>query len=311
MEVIYNIGKMFAAEMQLCVDLGSISKCHDLYDKVKDMPSTRTRGIIQKESSIILNGPLSTDFPNILLGVDIVARKRIVVKLIKGSQVPRPMSQQQREETKNAEVEACRVFTMLNVDGLVKCDVVQVNIQSVEQLEVGCGIWQAIKMHDYGTSLAKLPQLPEHFIAEGFHRILNAIGCVHSEGYVHMDIKSANVFVTHDLFWDLGDFGSVRRHGEQVLSWTPQFTPYEMPLSCNVVREMDIVQLCVMIAVELTKENWGKQLCGEGSSVQEGLVLEVLLSIKSQVFQDEIARLFRESMTVVKNHMSGNTLKQS
>jgi len=307
MEVIYNIGKLFYAEMQMCVELQSIDKCHDLYERVKNMPSSHTRGVIEKASNIILNGP-SADSPHILLGADIIAKKRVVVKLIKGADVPRSMTPQEREETKSAEIEACKFFTALDVDGLVKCEVVEVKIESADQLQVGVGYWQAIKMRDYGICLARYIKFPEDLIEKGFHRILNALQRVHLHKFVHMDVKSANVFVTDDLLWDLGDFGSVRKNGEKVLSWTPLFTPYEMPMSCEVIEEMDMVQLCVMIAVELTKDNWGKQLCreesgGEGAHVQEHRVLEALMSIKSQSFRDEITQLFQKSMIVVKNHV--------
>jgi serine/threonine protein kinase len=312
MDVIYNIAKMFAAEMQVCVDLQSPSRCHDLYDIVKLIPSTTTRGVIRNQSNIVLNGPVSTEAKNILLGVDIAARRRVLVKIVNVQDTPWSMSREEREEAKSAEVEACTVFTALDVDGLVKCDVVQVDIQSVEDLGVGLGIWQAIKMHDYGISLAKLPQLPEDLIEEGFRRILNALSSVHSAGYVHMDVKSANVFVTTDLLWDLGDFGSARKCGEQCYTWTPELTPYAMSRKFTVIKEMDIVQLCVMIAVELTKEKWGETLLGRDSSVQKHCVLDVLLSIRNKGFQDEIVTLFQKSMTAIEEHIREETIsKQS
>jgi serine/threonine protein kinase len=300
-EVLLKIWMKFPAEMIAAVEIDDQNLCYDLYDKVKQIPSTYTRSAIEKASCIVLNGPISLDFPDILLGVDLSANKRIAVKLIKFPILMRSTSHDANMQAMAAEAEACKALTSLDIEGLVKCEVVEVTVENIEQLAKG-HIWQAIKMHDYGSSLEKLPQLPENMLQNGFHRILNALKGMHTNHYIHMDVKSPNVFVNGDLIWDLGDFGSVRKCGEKVWSWSETLTPFKMSTNCTVIKEMDIVQLCVMVAVELDKANKDK-LCGEAHHVQPSIILEKLCTIKNVTFKEEVVKLFKENLSIVLAHV--------
>jgi hypothetical protein len=307
---ILSAAKSYLMEMAVAVELNSGEQCVALYEKVKGLAKTYTRGIIQDKSHVVLNGPAFKDFPNILLGIDLVEKRRIMVKLIKVPEDTVFRTQQEKEKAIKTEVEVCRHFRSLDVPGLVKCDVVEVKVEDAQDLSVSIGVWQAIKMHDYGSSLANLPQFPEVFIQEGFHRILSALQQMHSQGYVHMDVKSDNVFVTPELVWDLGDFGSTRQIGQPIFSWTKHFTPYQMPSTCTAIKEMDLVQLCVMIAIELGKQSWKEDLCGPElveagvqRFIQQDLVLKRLSSVKDSSFQGQVVQLFGDSMLVVSKHI--------
>jgi hypothetical protein len=302
-EVLLKIMMRFTEELNAAVEINDPELCYDLYDKVKDIPSTYTRSAIEKASCIVLNRPISLDFPNILLGVDLSANKRIAVKLIKYPTVMRPTSHDEKMQAMAAETEACKTLTSLDIEGLVKCEVVEVTVENIKEQAKG-HLWQAIKMLDYGSSLEKLPQLPEKMLQNGFHRILNALKGMHKKDFVHMDVKSQNVFVNGDLIWDLGDFGSVRKCGEKVWSWSETLTPFKMPSDCTVIKEMDVVQLCVMVAVELDKAN-KDDLCGEAQHVQPSIILRKLCTIKDVTFKEEVVNLFRENLRIVLDHVYG------
>jgi hypothetical protein len=125
-----------------------------------------------------------------------------------------------------------------------------------------------------------------------------------------MDVKSDNIFVTSELVWDLGDFGSTRKIGQAIFSWTKLFTPYQMPSTCTAIKEMDFVQLCVMIAIELGKKTWKEDLCGPEPLqagvqrfIQQNLVLTRLSSAQDGSFRDQVVQLFQDSMLVVSEHI--------
>jgi protein involved in polysaccharide export with SLBB domain len=158
---ILSAAKSYLMEMAVAVELNSGEQCVALYEKVKGLAKTYTRGIIQDKSHVVLNGPAFKDFPNILLGIDLVEKRRIMVKLLKVQEDTLSRTEQEKENAIKSEVEVCKYFRSLNVPGLVKCDVVEVKVDDAQGLSVSIGVWQAIKMHDYGSSLANLPQFPE------------------------------------------------------------------------------------------------------------------------------------------------------
>jgi serine/threonine protein kinase len=310
-KTILSAAKSYLMEMVVAVELNAGDDCVELYEKVKDLPKSHTRGIIQDKAHVVLNGPASKDFPNILLGIDLMEKRRIMVKLLKVQEDTLSRTEQEKENAIKSEVEVCKYFRSLNVPGLVKCDVVEVKVDDAQGLSVSIGVWQAIKMHDYGSSLARLPQFPEDFLQDGFHRILSALQFMHSHNYVHMDVKSDNIFVTSELVWDLGDFGSTRKIDQPIFSWTHHFTPYSMPSTCKPIKEMDLVQLCVMIAIELGKQTWQEELCGPElleagvqRFVQQDLVLKRLSSVKDSSFRGQLVQLFEASMLAVSKHIN-------
>ena len=54
-------------------------------------------------------------------------------------------------------------------------------------------------------------------------RIVSALEFIHSNGFVHLDVKATNIFVDSNRDWFLGDFGSCKPIGHRITSSTFQF----------------------------------------------------------------------------------------
>ena len=104
----------------------------------------------------------------------------------------------------------------------------EMTITRSADLPVSVGTWKALKMRHYISSLWNVPQLSEKLLKAGFRRIRSALEALHDSGFVHMDIKPDNIFVDDNGIWDLGDFGSTRRIGENLWSWSVLFNPYKL-----------------------------------------------------------------------------------
>lgn len=85
------------------------------------------------------------------------------------------------------------------------------------------GVSSVLVMPWYTNTLNKYPSSDLEWIAVEGTRIMNALEYIHSQGYVHLDVKATNIFVTHDCKWFLGDFGSCKPIGDKVTSSTFHF----------------------------------------------------------------------------------------
>ena len=65
---------------------------------------------------------------------------------------------------------------------------------------------------------------------------------------------------------------------------------------------MDYVLLCVMIAIEVSKNDW-KHLCGQRQNVQVDLIRARLNSIQDDHFKEEVVALFDENLETVLRHL--------
>jgi len=187
---------------------------------------------------------------------------------------------------------------------LVQSEVVQVTVEHSDGLSVSPGVWTALKMRHYHSSLTQVPQLSESLLFREFLRIKTALEMLHSLNLVHMDVKSDNVFVDEDGLWCLGDFGSCRSTNSPNWTFTDVFNPYALlQFKTTVIASMDFVLLCVMIGVELEKVTWKNRLCGDSQRVQQNLVLESLLQIQNPTFRSEIITLFQQHYDMVVKHL--------
>ncbi len=301
-QVLNIIANRYSQQLQAVLSVGSIDPCIDLYNTVKELPSSFTRGVIEADLKISINGPMSLAQPNILIAADLIQGKFLYIKLLSIPETLTSQSLQSRKNAVDAEIAACTTLSEANIPGLVKCDVVKVHVQHVEDLKVSLGEWAALKMKRYMSALADTPQLSEDWLYRGFIRIYEALKAMHELKLVHMDVKSDNVFVDENLQWDLGDFGSARAIGVPMWSCTEVLNPYTIPANATVIPAMDYVLLCVMIAIEVSKNDW-KHLCGQRQKVQVDLIRARLNSIQDDHFKEEVVALFDENLETVLRHL--------
>jgi hypothetical protein len=117
-------------------------------------------------------------------------------------------------------------------------------------------------------------------------------------GFDHMDIMSDNIFVDGDGKWDLGDFGSTRRVGSNLWSWSVIFNPYKLETQHTAIPEMDMVLLCVLIAFERDKVDQSS-LFSQTDKVKPELGVISLRKIHDFEFRDELLNLFSRCVEMV------------
>lgn len=242
---------------------------------------------------------------NILTAIDRNSGQQLLIKLLRIPETMISQSTKAKKDAISAEIEACNLIADAEIPGLVKCDVVQVSVNDSRGLNIAHGVWAALKMKRYLSSLTDIAQLSETLVYRGFSLILNALKEMHNLKLVHMDVKSDNIFVNENSMWHLGDFGSTRKIGEAVWSFTDVFNPYDIPGSATAIPAMDFVLLCVTVAVELHKDTW-KDMCGTKRKVEVKLVLDRLKSIEDVAFKNEVVELFESNVRIVEDHLKAS-----
>eukprot|EP00842_Homolaphlyctis_polyrhiza_P000207 jgi/Hompol1/1187/HPOL_005531-RA len=276
---------------QMMAAQGTPDLCASLYYAVNSLPSTATIDHIESQLHVSISSEVSLTQPNILYAMDFDAMRNILIKIIRVDSSTSSDTVTEHSTTANREDQVCKAVTKANIAGMVKCDVVRVSIQDTDQKTVSNSDLIAIKMRHYASSLAECSEFPENLVKAGFERIFCALKEFHKLGWVHMDVKPANVFVGDHLEWDLGDFGSARRIGENVISWTELINPYTIRKGMEAIAAMDMVQLCVLVAIELRKDQWSTELAGYQQHVQGNLVRERLCEIKDEEFRSLVVEL--------------------
>ena len=184
------------------VTAGSPAEALHWYEWARDLPRSPTRGRFRSVTGFLLNGPSAVD-ANILLAYDAGG----------GAAMFKAMPSVGCDEV----VAARAVF---GGPGLVPCE-----LRSAEREDgsIFCGLL----MPKYERSLAAVPELvlSEEVLYERAQTLLAAVRHMHHIGFVHMDIKEANVFVGDDGSWWLGDFGSAVREGASIVSTTRGLHP--------------------------------------------------------------------------------------
>ena len=102
----------------------------------------------------------------------------------------------------------------------------------------------------------------EAAVRKAVRQVADALAHVHGKGYVHLDVKPQNVFLTRkpkdpsDLLnvdFKLGDLGSAVRVGKDVVQATPEYSPPEV-LTSKASPSMDVFALGVTLYALLTKK---------------------------------------------------------
>ena len=308
-EVVSRITKDFSQYLLAAVFSGAPESCYDLYVTVKELPRSFTRGVIEKDAGVLINGPFSLAQPNLLIAFDVKLMQHVIVKLLRLPQFGFSVTEPEKKDAIEAELDACRRVSELANVALVKCEVVEVCVQHTDDLDVAVkGKWAAIKMKRFFGSLTDLVPVPEHLIQSGFERILDALKAMHSISLVHMDVKSDNVFIDENGEWNLGDFGSTRPSFTKIWTYTDVLMPFVLKRNVTVIPSMDYVLLCVMIAVEMRKKtrDWKVTLCGDQQKVQIELIKKTLTEIENELFRRRIIEIFDEHFASVQAHLQQN-----
>lgn len=176
-----------------------------IYNWAKNLPLSPTKGNFLKETGFTLDGPLSSHMDNLFsaFGPDGAA---YVLKVVPREGDP--------------EVVAALALADAPADvHLVRCRFCSAQRKNGE-------IFSGLLMPYFARSLASTEVLLRHDILLSRARdSVAAINYLHSKGFVHMDIKEANIFVDAAGIWWLGDFGSCVAPGSPIRTTTPAYNP--------------------------------------------------------------------------------------
>lgn len=246
----------------------------DLYYEIKALPSTTTTAQVENESQIYLNGPLSAENINILIGSK-SDKMPVVVKILVAANHTR-LTFAQLSAACRKEAEVCMRLDLLKTTlPFVQSEVVNIG-------ELNGVSRQAIVMPTYVRTVADSARLWPASLIDGTLRIIQALEHMHGLNLVHMDVKGSNIFIDQGGNWFLGDFGSTRDIGEAVITTTPSFYPTNI---CGLPAhpKYDWFMLLVTILIELMpkKHEWAKKLCETEAKI-------VTLPLVAQALQNAI-----------------------
>ena len=290
-KVLHRIASSYSTAMVVACDSCELS--YDLYKKVEDLPETFTRLQIKDAYMINVNGDASLDNPNLLSAVH-KNGQQLIVKVLKINDDAR-LSIEDRKSLVAAEVRVCEVL------GLKDTSLAFAEMSAIEVMH-GDIVISALVMPRYLTTIALSAKFFDEVINREGMRLVTAIDYLHSKKLVHMDIKGSNIFVgTEDRCpWRLGDFGSTRPIGENVLSTTYNFC-YVDSRGSPALPKYDWYMLLVAILIESLedKHSWNTHLKQESkdlicekklktlfSSRLQGCLREVLSAIVNRLDQE-------------------------
>lgn len=235
------------SQSEKLLDLGVINTeyAFNTYQNVKDMAGTETKTYIGQVLGLDVSGPPFEDFPFIFSAMD---EKSDEMKLIKILRVAEGCSD---FEIRNNDVQNEIQASNFHHEAIVPMQHahIEVDVNTARIANCRVGVNDVLIMPWYITTLNKCASSKFTWIAREGIRVINALEYLHSQGVVHLDIKSMNIFISVNRQWFLGDFGSCKRIGEIVTSSTWQYC-YENILSKPAIVKYDWYMFLVMILIE-------------------------------------------------------------
>ena len=211
----------------------------------RDQPLSPTRGRFRSMTGYLLNGPSSID-ANLILAYD-PAGSTAMFKIMPSKDCP----------------EVVAAVAVHGGPSLVPCTL---HSAEKENGDTFCGLL----MPKYDRSLFSVPDLilSEAVLLERAKSLLAAVRHIHRVGFVHMDIKEANVFVSSEGLWFLGDFGSAVREGEPIISTTrglhPELTHWHLlSTSMPALRKYDLFMLVGLLVRQLDSRTHVPDVTGD------------------------------------------------
>jgi len=200
----------------------------NLYEFVKKIPSSSTYSAIEETAQVKLKSPYETESSSVMItGADSDGCP-ILVKVLQG------------DKSINSETGAVDTLKLENPrEALVPSKVCRIQVKGRQ--------W--IIMPLYPSTLLKMAHLlPLNVIHREGMKIRQALNFIHEQNLVHMDVKPANIFVSSNGNWVLGDYGACVKIGEAIHSTTQAFFP-ENVLSTPARTGFDSFMLCVSLVL--------------------------------------------------------------
>ncbi|EFJ43027.1 hypothetical protein VOLCADRAFT_96771 [Volvox carteri f. nagariensis] len=256
--------------------LGDCNDAVDLYREALLFPGPSTERHLLTQHGLRVNGPL---FPNpaegsmsLLIGATCEGLPVIVKLLAQGS------STDSDQQPGGAEAEACRALIESKPASvpLVPARVItfKLGAEHMSNVDRVPGLYAALCMPRYVSSLALMVPLPAAAVLAGGRRMAAALEWIHEKEYTHMDVKADNIFVDSKGRWWLGDFGSTVRTGSPVTSTTIIFAPC-MLLGLPAKPQYDWHMLAVVLVCEMNRNNWKELLIKGSCSPPENLIVAI------------------------------------
>ena len=247
--------------LQLSLAAEDEGSARDLYYEIKALPSTTTTARFVGEAQIYLNGPANAENVNIIIGSR-SDKTPVMVKFLIASANNPSLSYKVLSEACQKEAEVCDKLGLSSTTlPFVRSEVI--GVEDASQV-----IRKAIVMPTYVRTVADSARLWPASLIDGSARMIQALEYMHGLGLVHMDVKGSNIFIDQAGDWYLGDFGSTRNIGENVLTTTPSFYPTSLS-GLPALPKYDWFMLLVAILIEVMprKQDWAAALCEPGLNV--------------------------------------------
>ena len=302
-KVLSRIATSFSHRLGAVFD--DVNASVDLYVAVKEMPDSTTMAAIRGATGIVVDGAFVAGRENLLLARDNRTGRSLIVKLLQHVQLSRTVPTAVLNAAIDTELNLSQEITDRNLECLVHARKVEVEVGEGESRR----LWRGLVMTLFSSVLVNQPGgWSTGLLVRGFQRIQRGISHLHMMGFVHMDVKSDNIFIDVEGQWYLGDFGSATRIGETVLTFTEVFQPFHLNVVCTAVESFDWVLLCVAAAFELTKPSWKARLCGDAMHVSPAMVRDVIASCPDVA--SLLLPLWDEHSKILRDHVSqfGSTL---
>ncbi|MGL1934618.1 MAG: serine/threonine protein kinase [Fibrobacterales bacterium] len=105
-----------------------------------------------------------------------------------------------------------------------------------------------------GVSLAQIGKLPESVALDIFIHIVEGVQYLHSQGYLHCDLKPGNIMISHSLKPIIVDFGMVEKIGTSVsgIQGSPRYLSPEQIQEKTLTVQSDIYSLGALLYHMLT-----------------------------------------------------------